>query len=264
MRLSDLMAVGRAADHPVAYVEDRLIPWTEFQGRVARLTHALIARPERTWLLTNCEPIDFAVALFAVWHAGRRALIPPSLREGAIAAIQSQADGVLGGLGTWPTADAKPFPFAPLDPVRTGLDLYTSGSSGEPKRIRKRLDQLEAEVRILERLWHDAKDGPVLATVPHHHIYGLLFRLLWPLAAGRPFDNTACAAPEFLLDRLERLGPGRVVSSPSQLARMHDLIPLQRLAGRATQIFSSGGPLAASSAQHFREVLGEADRKSVV
>lgn len=258
MTLSDLMAIGRAAAHPVACVEDRLIPWAEFQGRVAHLARALIVRPERTWLLTSSEPLDFAVALFAVWHAGRRAVIPPSLREGAIADVQSQADGRLGAPLTWPMVDADAFPFAPLDPVHTGLDLYTSGSSGEPKRISKQLNQLEAEVAILERLWRDAEDGPVLATVPHHHIYGLLFRLLWPLAAGRPFDNTTCAAPEFLLDRLERLGPGRVVSSPSQLARMHGLIPLERLAGRATRIFSSGGPLAADAAQRFREALGEA------
>lgn len=258
MTLSDLITIGRAADHPVAFVEDQLIPWAEFQNRVARLARALIVRPEQIWLLTSSEPLDFAVALFAVWHAGRRALIPPSLREGAIADVQSQADGLLGDPATWPTADTKPFAFAPLDPVRAGLDLYTSGSSGEPKRIGKRLDQLEAEVAILQRLWRDPAAGPVLATVPHHHIYGLLFRLLWPLASGRPFDNTTCAAPEFLLDRLERLGPGRVVSSPSHLARMHDLIPLERLAGRATRIFSSGGPLAAGAARRFREALGEA------
>lgn len=258
MKLAELMPNGRAPDHPVAYVEDGRITWSEFQGRVANLAGALAARPERTWLLTSSDPLDFAVALFAVWHAGRRAVIPPSLREGAIADVQSQTDGRLGDPVTWPTADAEAFPFAPLDPIHTGLDLFTSGSSGEPKRISKRLNQLEAEVALLERLWCDAKDGPVLATVPHHHIYGLLFRLLWPLAAGRPFDNTTCAAPEFLLDRLERLGPGRVVSSPSHLARMHDLIPLERLAGRATRIFSSGGPLAAGAARLFREALGEA------
>jgi acyl-coenzyme A synthetase/AMP-(fatty) acid ligase len=199
--------------------------------------------------------------LFAVWHAGCRALVPPSLRAGAIAEVRELADGVLDDLATLSGAqashDAPPLP--PLNPVRCGLDLFTSGSCGNPKRIAKSLTQFEAEVATLERLWgNTAAAGPVLATVPHHHIYGLLFRLFWPLSAGRPFDNQTCTAPEFLLARLEQLGPGQVVSSPSQLARMHELIALEQLAGRATRIYSSGGPLDAATAARFHEALGTA------
>ncbi|MDP2832979.1 MAG: AMP-binding protein [Pseudomonadota bacterium] len=258
MKLADLCAVARAPEHPVAWVGEHLIEWAEFSARVTKLSHALAARPEREWLLACAEPHDFAVALFAVWHAGRRALLPPSLRKGAIAEVREQADGILDDPATWPTSPGAPedTSLKPLDPARAGLDLFTSGSSGQPKRIAKCLAQLEAEVATLERLW--GAPGPVLATVPHHHLYGLLFRLLWPLAAGRPFDSQTCTAPEFLLARLAQLGPGRVISSPSQLARMHELITLESLAGRATRIFSSGGPLNATTAARFHVALGEA------
>ncbi|MDO9225009.1 MAG: AMP-binding protein [Pseudomonadota bacterium] len=258
MKLAELMTVGRPPEYPVAWLEGRLIEWAEFHARVAKLSHALATRPEQEWLLACTEPFDFAVALFAVWHAGRRALLPPSLREGAITEARRQADGVLADPGTWPEYAPENLALAPLDPVRCGLDLFTSGSSGKPKRVSKHLAQFEAEVAALERLWGGRDAGPVLATVPHHHIYGLLFRLLWPLASGRPFDNQTCTAPEFLLARLEQLGPGRVVSSPSQLARMHELIPLDSLAGRTTQIISSGGPLDAATAARFQAALGEA------
>jgi acyl-coenzyme A synthetase/AMP-(fatty) acid ligase len=262
MRLSlmQLLVTGRPPEWPVAWVEDgrnsRLISWAEFHRRITNLAHDLALRPERNWLLACADPYDFAVALFAVWHAGRRALLPPSLREGAIAEVRDQADGMLDTLPASTDAPAN-VTLAPLDPARAGLDLFTSGSSGKPKRVAKSLAQLDVEIATLEQLWGDENPAsePVLATVPHHHIYGLLFRLLWPLSAGRPFDSETCAAPEFLLARLDRLGPGRVVSSPSQLARMHELIPLESLAGRATRIFSSGGALAASTAERFLNAI---------
>lgn len=260
MRLSELLVSGRPPKLVTAHLANRAITWSEFSGRVRDLSAALAARPEQSWLLACAEPFDFAVALFAVWHAGRRALLPPSLQAGAIAEVRAPADGLLAEPDTWPTAAADAAPphvLAPLDPGKTGLDLYTSGSTGHPKRIGKSLAQLEAEVASLERQWGDAR-LPVLATVPHHHIYGLLFRLLWPLAAGRPFDNETCAAPELLLARLEKLGPAWIVSSPSQLARMPELIPLTALAGCARRIFSSGGPLAEASARQFHVALGEA------
>ena len=72
--------------------------------------------------------------------------------------------------------------------ARAALTLYTSGSSGAPKPIRKTLAQFDAEVRTLEAQWGAlVGDATMLGSVPHHHIYGLLFRLLWPLAAGRAF-----------------------------------------------------------------------------
>ncbi len=95
MKLAELMTVGRPPEYPVAWLEERLIEWTEFRARVANLSHAPTAHPEREWLPACAEPLDFAVALFAVWHAGCRALLPSSLREGAIIEARRQAEGVL-------------------------------------------------------------------------------------------------------------------------------------------------------------------------
>lgn len=264
LSLANLLVERRAATHPVAWVErgqtSHLVTWADFRSRVEILSCALAARPEKSWLLTSAEPFDFAIALFALWHAGCRAVLPPSLQEGAIADIRDQADGILERVSEWAGDGGTPSgrTLSPLDPVGVGVDLFTSGSSGQPKRVSKSLAQLDAEVAALEGLWGDDARGPVLATVPHYHIYGLLFRLLWPLAAGRPLDNQTCAAPEHLLSRLQQLGPGWIVSSPSQLTRMHELIPLENMAGHATRVFSSGGPLDAATAGRFRDALGHA------
>ena len=50
----------------------------------------------------------------------------------------------------------------------------------------------------------------VLATVPAHHIYGLLFRVLWPLASKRAFASSLIRYPQDLIAALE---PGSVAYS---------------------------------------------------
>ena len=135
MRLADLLATGRAARHPVAWLGNHLEDWAGFSARVRGLAGVLAGRPEHNWLLACPELYEFAVALFAVWQSGGRALLPPSLREGAIEALRDQADGVLADLATFPAAGD--FDFVRLDPERCGLDLFTSGSSGQPKRVAK-------------------------------------------------------------------------------------------------------------------------------
>src|SRR6201999_478108 len=75
----------------------------------------------------------------------------------------------------------------PLDPEGCRFSFFTSGSTGERKRIGKTLSQLEIEIRTLESLWGETLgDAGCLGTVSHQHIFGLTFRLLWPLMAGRP------------------------------------------------------------------------------
>jgi hypothetical protein len=91
---------------------------------------------------------------------------------------------------------------APLEPAELDLDhcwlsLCTSGSSGEPKRIEKTLRQLSNEVQALEKLWGgDLGPACVIGSVAAQHIYGLLFRVLWPLCAGRTFVRRQLPFPE--------------------------------------------------------------------
>src|SRR5204862_500917 len=78
------------------------------------------------------------------------------------------------------------------------------------------------------------------STVSHRHVYGMLFRLLWPLLHRRPFATFDLEYPEQLLG-LER-STHVLVSSPALLKRIGHLSDLSA-AWRA--IFSSGGLLPA-------------------
>src|SRR5437764_104595 len=76
------------------------------------------------------------------------------------------------------------------------------------------------------------------STVSHRHVYGMLFRLLWPLLHRRPFATFDLEYPEQLLG-LER-STHVLVSSPALLKRIGHLSD-RSAAWRA--IFSSGGLL---------------------
>lgn len=258
--LHALLAHGRSIDHPVGHDGQRLVLWGEFASRVSALANRLAAREESRWLLASDDSLYFAIKLFAMLYAGKQVVIPPNTQPGTLAALGSAFDA---WLGDDEIPDASPHVggavLADIDPQQAIIDLYTSGSTGEAKQVRKTLAQFETEVEVLESSWGAVLgSSAVVSTVPHHHIYGLLFRLFWPVAAGRVFDSRMCEHPEMLRERLSVLGTAALVSSPAHLARMPELVPLISLAPRPIIIFSSGGPVSAATAKEFFQKLGQA------
>jgi acyl-coenzyme A synthetase/AMP-(fatty) acid ligase len=93
----------------------------------------------------------------------------------------------------------------------------------------------------------------VYATVSHRHVYGLLFRVLWPLGAHRPFATFDLEYPEQLLGPLSN---GHVlVSSPALLKRIGHLAAGE---ARWRAVFSSGGVLPTEAGADATRVLGVA------
>jgi acyl-CoA synthetase (AMP-forming)/AMP-acid ligase II/3-hydroxymyristoyl/3-hydroxydecanoyl-(acyl carrier protein) dehydratase len=255
--LHALFSRGRANEHPVCHIGERFIEWHEFSASVA--SHAVMwkARPEIRWLLSSDDPRAFAINLFALLHAGKQVVIPPNTQPGTLTQLSGTFDAV--ATDHIQDIDSLPGPLATLAPNNAVIELYTSGSSGHPKKVSKTLAQFEAEIATLESQWGNEIDQTtIVATVPHHHIYGLLFRLLWPMSAGRPFDAVTCTYPDTLNERLTLLKNTTLVSSPAQLSRLPTLLPLDRLVAKPRIIFSSGGPLPAATASEFHHQLGSA------
>ena len=253
-----LLARGRCPDYLVCHDGQRFVAWREFAERVGATTARLIERDEMRWLLAADDPLRFAIGFLALLHAGKQVVIPPNAQPGTLAGLAGVVDAQYVGDDGF-SQGAVAGEAVALDPRSATIDLYTSGSTGEAKRVRKTLAQFEAEIAVLETVWGAAmSDSVVLATVPHQHIYGLLFRLLWPLAAGRVFDAVTCAHPTTLTARLKLFGRAVLVSSPAQLARLPELVTLAVLTPRPIMIFSSGGPLAAGTAETWFHQLGQA------
>ncbi len=64
------------------------------------------------------------------------------------------------------------------------VTFRTSGTTGQPKRVRHQLEDLEQEILALAPLLQDA--DRIVSLVPAHHIYGFLFTVLLPMHLGLP------------------------------------------------------------------------------
>ena len=150
--------------------------------------------------------------------------------------------------------ETLPLILSEINPAEAKIIFFTSGSTGTPKTIEKTLHQLETEIVCLEKLWgNEMESCRFLSTVPHHHIYGLLFSLLWPVSAGRPLN---LQTTHFWEDIMGLYSPGDIlISGPSHLGRLSPLLvdppPLEFL-----RIFSSGAPLSLESSQRAFKHLG--------
>ncbi|QNH06157.1 AMP-binding protein [Pseudomonas sp. B11D7D] len=222
--------------------------------RALRLAAALQARNVQRVALYLEDAAELAIALLGAWRAGVQVLLPADAQVQTRQRLAAQVDLWLDDLIE---LDAEPLPGARLLPEQCRLTLCTSGSSGEPKLIDKSLAQLANEVEALERLWGaNLGQATILGSVACQHIYGLLFRLLWPLCAGRAVYRRALPFPEDLQQISTSQADFAWIASPALLKRMGDNLDWPALS-RVKQVFSSGGALPSEAAESLHERLGQ-------
>jgi len=250
---------------PIARHQGMLYRSDQFAKAVGTWAHTLRREPDRRYALYTQDAYPFAVLLFALLHAGKEVWISGNNLPETARQLRLERCRLLGD---WPDDpfDADLLTTEGSDSRLTALAmdvpcivLFTSGSSGPPKAVPKTLRQLQAEIDMLESLWGGLlEDACIAGTVSHQHIYGLLFRVLWPLSAGRCFHSPMFLSPEALLadgDAAKTCW----IASPGHLKRLDEQSPWQGIAGLAA-IFSSGGPLPAEAA---RQIFTASGRKVI-
>ncbi len=261
--LHALLLADVPGDAPVCFDDTTTITHGMFRVQVAACIEAVSGRPANRYALCIDDPFAFACALLALLACGKTVVIPASSAPAYLASLADAYDCILTGSdmdgiisqAACPAGAAVAVPIPPHAPIT----LYTSGSSGSPKAIHKTLSQFDAEVRTLEDHWGKwIGPGAMLASVPHHHIYGLLFRIFWPLASGRAFGRRTYAEPQALQTALTRHEIAALVSSPAQLARWPSLPGFDTLSPLPAAVFSSGGPLDDAAAAAFASAHGTA------
>ncbi len=264
--ISSLFVPPGACERPAAIVGNRQISFAGLRDDVAALAATLQTRQGQRWLLLSEDAYALAVGFLATLYAGRTVVLPANLQIGHVSDLADQIDGILAHEQETPPevktvsilandAAADRAALEPFDAARAEIILHTSGTTGQPVAIHKSLNCLEAEVATLDGLFRPTESYVVLATVPAHHIYGLLFRILWPLAAGQPFDAGLVRYPEELERAVETKANILLVSSPAFLGRALGVVDVDALKGHLVGAFSSGGPLPAEVAAVYNASL---------
>jgi acyl-coenzyme A synthetase/AMP-(fatty) acid ligase len=244
---------------PFAFHDQRLLRIADLQQAVGNVQENLHAHINRCAIY--CEhSANFAALLLAVLLSGREAIVLPSNQPAFIDAIRDSYDCVLTDADVLWHAEqsqtATQLPLQDIDAATAAIVFFTSGSTGEPKAVSKKWLHLLAEVHVLESLWGQRVGNALIAgTVSQQHLYGFLFRVLWPLLTGRTVLSEQWRFPEQITAGIAQHGNIALVSSPALLKRLPELLDLSDVHQQLAAMFSSGGPLPADSASRLHAML---------
>lgn len=256
-------ASARAAGHSVAVVQGQPLAYAQWLRNVQAWRAAFAQVSGTDVALYFEDAVAFSAALWGAWHAGKTPVLvsdaQPHTLQCLMPTVQACAGDLTGALQPQWADEAAWSALEVLDMQACQVVMFTSGSTGQPERIVKKLAQLDAEVHALQAAFADAPSAAwhVVSTVSHQHIYGLLFRVLWPLSAGRLMGAHMLRYPEEVLQALAQHSACVLVSSPAFLSRLPDHLAWHTVHAHVQRVFSSGGPLTADAAAHSLRLLGQ-------
>jgi acyl-coenzyme A synthetase/AMP-(fatty) acid ligase/3-hydroxymyristoyl/3-hydroxydecanoyl-(acyl carrier protein) dehydratase len=260
LELCRLIAL-RPADAAVGWREEARVCNAQFLRRVVAWHGMLQRSAGRNFALYMEDSIEFGAALLGAWHARKTIWLSADTLAANCEALMQSVDGFLGEF----PASCRPQQPRPEDenlalPVGcipadfVSLVVHTSGTTGVAQAIPKRMSQLSSEVATLELLFGaQLGDAAVVATVSHQHIYGLLFKVLWPLTAGRAMHARSRNFPEELLQVMS-MHTCALIASPAYLKRLPNHLGWSH-AKTLRAVFASGGPLSVDVVQAIGATL---------
>ena len=256
--LSSLFTAHRHSGQWMAWRGTDILTWGQFCADVAGMVARLKATSTCRAGLVCQDSYWFAVGLFSLLASEITVVLPAASHPKALSAMGDQFDLMVGDqlIPGMPMMQLEPGQGAWAEEVdpNAAIEFFTSGSTGSPKRIVRTLHQLDGEVAAIDRHFGPQIQGaPVIATVPHHHAYGIIFKILWPLAATRMFSAHTCDVWEEV--RAELRPGSMLVSSPAHLSRLGG-IPCPPKPLNPQLILSAGAPLPLTAAQDAHRVFG--------
>jgi acyl-coenzyme A synthetase/AMP-(fatty) acid ligase len=261
----------RDPDAPFA-LGDEPRTWRDLLADAAALAATLPSDSAPEIMVACGDRYLFTVALVAVWQTGRVAALPPNSRpetidrlcaERGIALVLHDGGGEgtrgldvrtrLGGARQAAAGRAAEITLA-LPPDRPLVCVYTSGSTGAHVACPKTAAQVLGEAALLVRLWNLGPETRLLASVPPHHLYGLLFGVLVPFMGGGSFVRATPLHAETIAAQAKTWRVDTLVSVPAHLHALATL-PAGALPPLA-RIFSSGAPLDPRTASAVTALAG--------
>lgn len=260
--LSRIFPAAYRDEHVVALRHGQPLTFAALRADVAAAARRLKQAGCKRGALVCRDSYWFTVGMLALMQAQADIVFPANAQPGTLSALGGSHDGLVTDDPSLPQRllflpapeQGSTAALAPVAAAACRLEFFTSGSTGQSKKIVRTLAQLEIEAQTFHGLWAAAVgDAVAFTTVSHQHIYGISFKLMWPLMTGRPF----CAAThEYWESLFAELSPGAVVvSSPAHLTRLGGLAPLA-VERRPRMVLSAGAPLPLAAAQDAERVLG--------
>lgn len=238
---------------PVLWSKKGAVSFEQFKNEVGHLYDRLFMMSAKRVALFFDDHLSFIVSLLACLHAGK---IPVLLGHTKLSRIIKEQDSYdlllcshqleepIHHLAYQP--DNTPSVFnhrlPALDPLQT-LEIFTSGSSGQPKLVVKTLKQMDDEIRLVYPLLQPRISQSHLCTsVSPSHLYGLTFTVWLPLSLEVPIYQYRIVYAE-QYSALPTSHCYTFVTSPAFLKRIDVTLP----PAQTVLLLSAGGKLNQST-----------------
>jgi len=222
-------------------------------------------RPDEEVLILCQDRYHFACAFLAALSRGLVVALPPSAQPEMVRALRQREEvrTVIHDVDDMPGLDVRAkmgldgeqLELAPIERSRRIVVVYTSGTTGQPMSCPKTAGQLLGEAETLARTFEIGPSDRVFATVPPHHIYGLLFGLLVPFVSGASFARETSLHAEPLAALWNAKRATLLVSVPAHLRGLAVLDPAA-FARPPRRVFSSGAALPEATSVMLAERFG--------
>jgi len=237
--------------------------WKDFAEDCTKMRRFLMSQNVDKWIL-NCEDCYYFYVTFASLLQCRKDILltanitPEFIKEIRLPGIgfltdQKAPDSTdIAAIIEQPSVGIEEFP--PIVAEETRIHMYTSGSTGHPKAVLQRMKEFEMDNAFIMSKWGDEFWKRIVCScVNQHHIYGLLFSVVLPFAAGIPFRRNRITIPAEFKSLTD--DSYVIVAVPAFLKRTVE-DETESFGLKSPVIFTSGGVLTPDVAKKTDQIMG--------
>lgn len=241
----------------------------DFFGAVEALARELESGPHTRVCVLARPTMRTAVAVVGAVAAGVE-VVPIAPDSGSAELHHVLTDSAPGAwLGEWPDdnpaglphldidleARAWPAQMRKVEPDRTALVLYTSGTTGLPKGVLLTRQAIQADLRALADAWQWTPHDVLAHGLPLFHVHGLVLGLLGPLATGGSVIHVGSGSPEAYASAAD-YGATLYFAVPTIWSRLAEQPDLARRLASARLLVSGSAALPVPVFERLREFTG--------
>ena len=262
------MSLQRPVDDPIAFNGERVIRWHQLQDDVrsliVRISNTTLLRhsdpaltaQQDTWAIHCDDSYLFLVALLAALQSGKKIVLPSELTDPSIEELTPYIDGIITDQAhvhsvhpilmpiTGQYSGEINFHFLPIDAEQHVIQFFDFKSTAKPIISSKPLNEIQDQANLIEHIWGRSVGAAwVASTISPHTLFGLIFRLIWPVTSQRVFFSATFKTPLQIEEGLKFRSTAILISQSSHLQYLPNAITLANLSEIIQLVFVTGEAL---------------------
>ncbi len=231
------------------------ITFGDFKAEISKYSNFFREIKEESIILYVEDDIYlFSICFFALLQAKKEVVLPANFQKASFENFENISKYLITNVESLNNEkffiiklpldlQNKPFDFINME--KEYVSFFTSGSTSTPKKIKKEFKTLAVEIQNICNTQKPLLDKQyvVIGSVAVHHIYGMLWRLLFPLATNKLIDFDLVYSPESLCKKQEDYENLLFVTTPSFLEKILKYQDQYNFKKNLLRIYTSGSLL---------------------